>query len=153
HLFGPGLMVLVAANLGVLAAIIVAIYVLCRRAWGAGAALSATSLFIAVFAFSQFDPIGNDNYVTPYAHETTHGMLVCLLLVLALVREGARPGPGISLVAGALLGLAALLKPEILLAAAAITLFGLAARWRRGGLPRPSGALAAWIAGAVFPTF
>jgi len=33
-MLGPGLMVLVAANLAVFAAIVVLLYELCRRAWG-----------------------------------------------------------------------------------------------------------------------
>jgi len=67
--FGPGLMVLVTANLVVFAAILAVIYGLCRRAWGAGPALAASAVFVAVFGFSQFVKTGNYNYATPYAHE------------------------------------------------------------------------------------
>src|ERR1700719_2830974 len=42
-LFGPGLMHLVVANLLVFAAIVTTLYLLLRRAWGAGAALVAST--------------------------------------------------------------------------------------------------------------
>ena len=47
-LFGPGLMVLVTANLTLFAAILAALYLLFRRGWGAGAALAASASFVAV---------------------------------------------------------------------------------------------------------
>jgi hypothetical protein len=85
-MLGPGLMVLVAANLAVFAAIVVLLYELCRRAWGRPAALAGTAVFVSVFGFSQLVGIGNYNFATPYSHETTHGFLVCLVLVAILGR-------------------------------------------------------------------
>lgn len=64
-IFGPGLMVLVAANLTVFAGILTLFYRLCRRAWGAGGAFIACAIFISVFGFSQFVGISNYNYATP----------------------------------------------------------------------------------------
>jgi hypothetical protein len=148
--FGPGLMVLVAANLAVFAAITGVVYFLFRRAWGPGAALASTALFVSVFGFSQFITIGNYNYATPYCHEATHGVLVCLLLVGALDRWVRRPTAARSLVAGGLFGLTTVLKPEIMLAGAAVTLAAVAIRLRGGGRPAGSAA-AAWLAGAVLP--
>lgn len=84
---GPGMMTLVAANLVVFAAIVTVIYFLVRRAWGAWAALASSGVFIAVLGFSRYVYGGNFNYATPYAHATTHGMLVLLLLV-----AGSLPG-------------------------------------------------------------
>ena len=149
--FGPGLMVLVAANLAVFAAILGSIYVLFRRAWGPGAALVAGAVFTAVFGFSQFLGVGNYNYATPYSHEATHGMLVCLLLAIVLVRWVEDPTVGRSAAAGALLGLTAVLKPEAMLAGAAVTGAAAALRWRSGG-PIRAGALAAGAACAALPT-
>lgn len=107
--FGTGLMVLVTANLAVFAAISLVIYHLCRRAWGVGAALASSAVFIAVFGFSQFVGIGNYNYATPYAHETTHGFLICLLLVMILVRWVREATLRRSFCAGGLFGCPALL--------------------------------------------
>jgi len=149
--FGPGIMVLVAANVAVFTAILAMLYYLLRRAWGPYAALAASSIFVAVFGFSQYVGISNYNYATPYSHETTHGLLVCLLLVAALLRWIESPTPLRSAFAGLLFGLSAVLKPEILLAAGATTVTAAAVSWWQGRRPSfPS--LAAWAAGAVLPT-
>ena len=149
--FGPGLMVLVAANLAVFAAILAVIYALFRRAWGAGAALAAAAVFIAVFGFSQFITIGNYNYATPYCHEATHGMLACLLLVAVLSRWVEAATPGRSFLAGGLFGLTAVLKPEIMLAGGVVTSAAVAMRsWQRR--PWSNRATVAWAVGAVLPT-
>ena len=128
RIFGPGLMVLVTANLVIFAAIVTLLYFLVRRAWGAGAALAGGAVFVAVFGFSRFLYVGNFNYATPYAHETTHGMLVLLLLAMALVAWAFRPTIWLSALVGLLFGLTLVLKPEIMLAAAAMT--GVSAVWR-----------------------
>src|SRR5205814_1676063 len=122
RIFGPGIMVLVTANLVVYAAIVGVLYCLCRRAWGAGAALIASAIFVSVFSFSQFIHFGNLNYATPYAHEATHGLLVALLLALVLLRWMERPTPGLSFLAGALFGLTFVLKPEFVLSGGLMTL-------------------------------
>ena len=120
RVFGPGLMVLVAANLAVYAAVIGLIYMLFRRAWGVGAALASCAVFVSVFSFSQFYG-GNHNFAAPYAHEATHGFLVCLLLVLTLSWWLDVPSAARAALAGLLLGLTVVLKPEIMLAAALVT--------------------------------
>jgi hypothetical protein len=149
--FGTGLMVLVTANLAVFAAILMVIYGLCRRAWGVDAALVSSAVFIAVFGFSQFTMYGNYNYATPYAHEATHGFLTCLLLVIVLVRWVEEATPRLSFFAGGLFGLAAVLKPEIMLAAGLITFTAAVVRWRHQKQLRPS-TLFVWAGGAVLPT-
>jgi hypothetical protein len=151
RLFGPGMMVLVAANLAVFAGIVISIYALFRRAWGADAALISSSVFISVFGFAQYVGIGNYNYATPYAHEATHGLLVCLLLVAVLFRWMENPTLLRSSLAGGLFGLTAVLKPEIMLAAGLITFAASAMRWYfRKSVP--FAAVAAWAGCAVLPT-
>jgi hypothetical protein len=118
RLFGPSMMVLVAANLLVFVAIVVLIYSLFRKAWGSLSAFSCSALFIALFGFSDATGLGNYNYATPYSHEATHGFLVCLLLVWTLARWLERPSNWLCLSSGLLIGTAAVLKPEILFAAA-----------------------------------
>ena len=150
-LFGPGLMVLVTANLVVFTAILAVIYRLFRRAWGPGAAWVSAAVFITVFGFSQLVGIGNYNYATPYAHEATHGLLVCLLLVAVLSGWLEAATPRRSFVAGLLFGLSAVLKPEIVLAAGLVTgVAFIGQRWSRRPLGRP--AIGAWLVGAVLPT-
>jgi hypothetical protein len=149
--FGPGLMVLVVANLVVFAAITVGLYLLFRRAWGMAAALVSCAVFIAVFGFSQLDEMGNFNYATPYAHEVTHGLLACLLLTLVLVRWIETPTTLRSLAAGVLFGLTTVLKPEIMFAGGLVLGTAFALRWRQRGTPG-IGALIAGPVGALLPT-
>lgn len=131
---GPGLMVLVGANLLICAGLVTLLYVLVRRGWGALPAFAAAVVFISVFGFSQLVGVSNYNYAAPYAHETTHGLLVSLLLVLALVHwlEDARRRRAFA--AGFLLGLTAVLKPEFMLAGAIVTAAALALATRQQGL-------------------
>ncbi len=149
--FGPGLMVLVAANLAIFAAIVSLFYLLCRRAWGVASALISSAVFISVFGFSQLVWTSNYNYATPYAHETTHGMLVSLLLVWALLRWTENGTPRWSFFAGFCWGLSALLKPEFMLAGGAAALAALFLRTRASGFPGAR-SCAAGLAGAIFPT-
>ena len=94
---------------------------------------------------------GNFNFVTPYSHEATHGFLVCLALVPALGRWMARPGAARAVLPGLLLGLAAVLKAEILLAAAVVTVAAALIGGMRGRSRLAPSALA-WAGGAAFPT-
>ncbi len=151
RIFGASMMVLVVANILVFAAILTVIYLLFRRAWGRVAAFFSAAVFIAVFGFGQYLQIGNYNYAAPYSHEATHGMLVCVLLLLALVRWVECPTLLGSFLAGGLLGLTAVLKPEFLLAGGLITLAALCMRWRHKG-PVPLAAIGCWAAAAVLPT-
>jgi hypothetical protein len=144
---GPGLMHLVSVNLVVFAGILGLIYFLFRRAWGVGAALAASALFVSVFAFAQYNWCGNFDYATPYAHETTHGVLVCLLLVWVLDRWIADPTPRLSFVAGLLAGCACVLKAEIMLAAGLLLLTALVLSYSRSG--RLSPRWLGWMAGGV----
>jgi hypothetical protein len=151
RVFGPSLMVLVAANLVVFTAILSCFYILYRRAWGVVAALSALALFISVFAFSQFTANGNYNYATPYAHEATHGLLVCLLLLIVLCRWVEKATPRLSFLAGILFGLTFLLKPEFMLAGALAIAAARLARHRLGADSPPKMWLALAV-GALLPT-
>jgi len=129
RLFGPGISVLVGANLIVLAGICAMLYFLFRRAWGPIGAWCAMAVFIAVFGFAQLLPVANFNYVLPYSHEATHGMLIVLVLTWALLRWVERPVVPQSLLIGVLLGMTWLIKPEFILAGMAVTVgaFGIRA--------------------------
>src|SRR4051812_29165629 len=134
-IFGPGLMVLVTANLIIFATIVVTFYWIARRAWDAVGAIAGAAVFIAVFGFSQLTRISNYTYAAPYSHETTHGMLVVLLLVAVLLRWLEDPLPRWSLAAGFLFGLAALLKVEFVFAGGLLGVTTLLVRWRYAGRP------------------
>ncbi len=131
--FGPGLTVLVIANLAIATAIVAVAYGVFRRAWGAVGAWTACGLFLSLFAFNQAFYLGNFNYVTPYAHEATHGVLVCLALVALLGRWLEQPTQARTFGAGLCLGLTLVIKPEFILAGGAVVATAVFLRWRAGG--------------------
>jgi hypothetical protein len=152
RIFGPGLMVLVWANLAVFAGIVLALYLFLRRGWRPATALAATAVFILVFGFSRFSTIGSFNFAAPYAHEVTHGMLLVLLLAHVLWGWRHEPRPWHPGLAGLLAGLTLLLKPEFVLTALAATGFaGWERFWSSGGRLRRAEVLA-WLAGMTAPT-
>ena len=114
--FGPGMMVLVTANLVVYGGIVALAYLAFRKAWGRLGAFAALAVFIMVFSFSRLNAIGNYNYATPYANESTHGMLLLLATVFITVRWCHGPSRWLAFFLGLCGGLAAVLKPEFMLA-------------------------------------
>ena len=127
--FGPGMMVLVAANLVIYTFIVALAYAAFRRAWGWLAAFAATAVFICVFSFSHLSAVGNYNYVLPYAQESTHGMLLILatLFVAARWRRGVSPTTAFAL--GLCGGMTAILKPEFMLAGGVVGIAAFALRF------------------------
>ncbi|MDB6020938.1 MAG: 4-amino-4-deoxy-L-arabinose transferase and related glycosyltransferase of family [Pedosphaera sp.] len=143
--FGPGIMVLATANLVFYAVIVVLAYLAFRMAWGRLGAFAALAVFISVFSFSHLLGIGNYNFVTPYAAEATHGMLLVLVTAFVVVRwsrddeAGSRfqvLGSGLgkreklAFWLGLCGGLAAVMKPEFMLACGVLGMAGLVLRWR-----------------------
>lgn len=119
RLFGPGMMVLAWANMALLASVTAALYALLRQSSDRWAAVAACAFMLLVFAFGQMTLIGNYNFVTPYSHELTHGLILSVLGLWILWR-GLRVRSSLRLVAaGALLGLVFLTKPEAFVAGAA----------------------------------
>jgi hypothetical protein len=150
RILGPGLMTLAAANLALFAVIVTLTYLLFRRAWGVGAAMVSSAVFVAVFGFSVFYG-GNYNFVTPYSHEATHGFLVCLILVAVLARWLESPTATCAAAAGFLFGLTAVLKPEIMLSAGLATCAAILLGRMRSRLP-PVTQGCAWAGAAALPT-
>jgi hypothetical protein len=151
RIFGPGLIVLAIANLVIFGAISIIIYILFRRSWGALAAWLSTLVFISVFGFSQFVDAGNYNYAAPYANETTHGMLICLLLCYGLFGWIERPTAARSFSCGLLLGATIVLKPDFIFAALVMTSLAGLTRWRWRGLLEIR-AVSWWAIAALLPT-
>ena len=102
--FGPGMMVLAAANLVVYAAIVSLAWLAFRMAWGSLAAFAALAVFISVFSFSMLNAVGNYNYALPYSNETTHGMLLMLVTAFVMVRWSGQPSRARGIFAGPVRG-------------------------------------------------
>jgi hypothetical protein len=149
--FGPGMMVLVAANLAVYAAIVLLAYLAFRLAWGRLAAFAALAVFISVFSFSILNGVGNYNFATPYTHEATHGFLLMLVTAFVMVRWCRKASRPAAFLLGLCGGLAAVLKPEFMLAAGILGIAALMVRHRQGRRPGAAecGLL---LAGVALPT-
>jgi hypothetical protein len=122
-LFGVSLRALVLANLALVCLLVVVLHALLSRATDRAGATTACIVFVSLFAFTRIDAIGNDNYLTPYSHGVTHGLLLSLCALLAFARRDERRTPAV-LCSGFALGLAALTKAEIFVAAAAALALG-----------------------------
>jgi hypothetical protein len=135
--FGTSFTVLIVANLAVLAGITAVMYRVFRLASDRLTATTACLLFLVVFGFSQYTGVGNFNYVAPYTHEATHGILLTTGLVLLLSRYISSRDRGVCLAAGCCFGLALQTRIDVAVAATAVTGAGLAAAWLTDGDRRP----------------
>lgn len=123
---GPSLDAIMLVNGLILVAIVVALYRLLRLLSDRLTATAATVVFVVGFATLRLLGIGNYTFVTPYAHELTHGTLLLLAMLLGLTRY-LLSGSRAALVAASICaGLACLTKPEVAAAALAGLLIPLA---------------------------
>jgi hypothetical protein len=149
--FGTGMMVLVAANLVIYCLILALAYAAFRIAWGRMGAFVASAVFISVFSFSRLEPMGNFNYVTPYAHECTHGVLLILVTAFIAVWWCLKPSRTSAFFLGLCGGLAAVIKPEFMLAGGIMGMAAWLLRWMYRQRVRV-GEYALILAGLALPT-
>lgn len=151
--FGPGLRVLVIFNLLLLALLTWVLYRLLAAFAGRLAATAGALAMLVLFAFGQYVGIGNYNYVTPYSHGVTHGLLLSLLCLWLAHRYLAGGGIGALVGASLCLGGVFLTKPEALVACLAGLLPAAALMIRRGqhGANRATVALAAVLPAVLVP--
>jgi hypothetical protein len=144
RLFGTSLTVLATANLAILTLLVVALYVVLRRFVDLASAVVGCVTLLVLFGFGHFLPSGNYNFVCPYAHELTHGIVLLAILLGALVGRRSRLRDA---AAGVCLGLLFLGKPETFAAGVLVTLASLLLTGRMSLLAR-----AGWIGlGGVVP--
>ncbi len=128
--FGPSLATILFTNLLILLLTTALLYRLLSIMASSFAATTATIFFLCIFALSAPTRLTNYNFLTPYAHQITHGFLLCLAAIWC-VDWFFRTGRARAIIAGGLLtGLSFLTKPEIFLGCAAAYYLGLiAAIW------------------------
>lgn len=114
---GVSLRTLVLMNSILLALLTGMIWYLWRRMSDAITATAACVVLLTVFSFIQLLPTGNYNFITPYSHEMTHGVILSFAAIVALWRFIDRRQPIKAGIIGVLLGLIFLTKAEIFLAA------------------------------------
>jgi hypothetical protein len=115
-IFGVSFQTLIFANLTITAGLLVLIY---RRFLAAADRLTATMVCLAVvlvFAFQQYVPVGNYNYVTPYCYEIFHGLVLSLIVTMWLSDWVVQQRIIFAPAAGLGSGLVFLTKPDIFLA-------------------------------------
>jgi 4-amino-4-deoxy-L-arabinose transferase-like glycosyltransferase len=122
---GVSLSTIVLVNLALLAVMTALFYALFRRSTDRLTATLSCAVFLCLFGFAHLSMTGNYNFICPYSHDLTHGMLLSALMIFMLARSFERPGRGTISVAGFCLGLSFLTKPEIFLAALPAAIVGL----------------------------
>jgi hypothetical protein len=121
---GVSFLSLAMLNLALAAALAGLLYRHFLRISGTWGAVLAGSTFALLFAASQYVSVANYNYLSPYAHPLTHGVLLSVLLLAILARAiGPEPASGRATwtwpaAAGVVLGLVFLTKLEVFVAAA-----------------------------------
>ena len=146
-------MTLVAANLVILASISALLYTLLAKACDRLTATAAGLVFLGLFGFSQYVSIGNYNFVCPYSHEATHGVLFAIGMVFFLARFALTPSWPTAALAGLSFGLTLLTRSEVALAAAAAAAvgLGLALLCQDSEGRRPGQSVLAFSLGALAP--
>jgi hypothetical protein len=81
-IFGPSFLTLALCNLFLLALLTGMIYNLVNKSCDSVTATITCLTFLGVFAFGHLIPIGNYNFVSPYSHEITHGIILFFIIVL-----------------------------------------------------------------------
>lgn len=125
-LLGISIRSLVISNLFILTLLLLMLYQLFRRIGNRWSATGICLVFLLLFAFAQFTVIGNYNFVTPYTHESTHGLVLGVAAVVCLSQYQRQRKTGWIAAAGLAMGLAFLTKAEVFIGPAAATLVGLA---------------------------
>ena len=151
RIFGPSLHVLFAFNGLVLLCMLCLVHAWCRRLTGRVGALTASLIFLLLFAFARFLPYGNYNWMAPYSHEMTHGLFLSLGSLFCLAFSDSTAKARIVL-AGGLAGLVFLAKCEIFAALAMTMAVLLALRaWTAPSLRNTAGTISLLTAGFVLP--
>jgi dolichyl-phosphate-mannose-protein mannosyltransferase len=133
RLFGDSLLTLALCNQAIFAAMVFGIYHIVRTAADRLTATAAGVTTIFLFGFSQYLDVSNYSFVTPYSHEATHGLALCIALILCLYQQIATGRVMFGWLAGLCFGGVMLTKPDTSLAAIAAVGSGWIGAWILGG--------------------
>jgi hypothetical protein len=114
---GTSLRTLAIANMGLALAMSWLLFGLFRRFAPPAVALAAAALFVLQFSVSHPLPVGNYNFITPYSHELTHGILLTVIAMTLLARFMADGRTWALPAAGFAAGLVFMTKVEVAIAA------------------------------------
>ncbi|MCX5848971.1 MAG: hypothetical protein NTW65_05935 [Deltaproteobacteria bacterium] len=124
YFFGPSLTILIYINLGILACVTAIIYKTMRIFSDRLTAACCAIFFLTVFGFAQYVGIGNYNWITPYTHESTHGVALIAVFIFLWSQLNIKYNR-LTLAASAFCaGLAVLTKADTSMAAIAVAFIG-----------------------------
>jgi hypothetical protein len=123
-IFGTSLQALTTVNLLIVIAATVLIYRLLLRASDHLGATAGCCAALICCALAHRTGIANFNFITPYSHELSHGIVMSLAMIACLVQSARRGSVAWTSIAGLLLGLIFLTKAEVFLAASVTAAFG-----------------------------
>lgn len=115
--FGVGLSTLVTANYVILIMILALIWFIAERSSSYLISFLSCLIFIFLFAFQYYLGVNIFNYIAPYSHESTHGILLSLIMIVCFACALFDERKFWLVLSGITLGLTFLTKPEIFLAA------------------------------------
>lgn len=117
--FGVSFSTLIAANLILTAAMILVVYRNFLAATDIWTATLVGAGIVMVFAFAEYVGTGNYNYIAPYSHEATHGVILSIFAIALLSGWIQKRKIWSAAAAGICTGLVLLTKPDIFIALAA----------------------------------
>jgi hypothetical protein len=115
-LFGISLTTIILCNLTILAGFTLVMYRFFKTVGDRIAATAACLVMLCIFSFSQYGPISNYNFITPYSHEAVHGLVLAIVLIYSLHLFGITRKSWIAGITGCCMGAVWLTKPEIAIA-------------------------------------
>jgi hypothetical protein len=125
RLGGASLQTLFSFNLLVLLTSAALLWSIARRIAGDLSAFVCTAVLIGLCGFLTLGEVGNYNFVAPYSHELTHGLLLALTTMRLLIALLDRPCAWLAMLLGVVSGLTLLTKPEIAIASVGAVMTGL----------------------------
>ncbi|UCC32626.1 MAG: glycosyltransferase family 39 protein [Phycisphaerales bacterium] len=153
RIFGVSVLTLALCNICLLAVLVGLVFHLFNRISGRLAASCACLTLVTVFAFGQLISVGNYNFVCPYSHELTHGLILCTAAITCLSSYHRRCRLLWMVGAGLALGLTFLTKVEVFLPGSLAVAVGLSLIiWIERPGPRTTvKLLTAFVASALVP--
>lgn len=153
-IFGPGLMKLAFFNIFLIAVLTYIIYNLFLRLTNNLVAVINSAVFLSIFAFGQYVSTANYNYVCPYSHELTHGILLSFFSILLFIIYINKRVLSVLFFIGINLGLIFLTKLEVFFAASSSLISGLALFMALSKMPKTEiiRTLFVFFSGFILPT-
>lgn len=115
RVFGVSYTVLCVADLVLLAIFIYTLYQLISKTSSALTAFACCGVVLSLFSFSQYDEFGSWNFISPYAHEASHGIILSVIAMYQFARYVTARRKFHVFLSGLCAGLIFLMKTEIFL--------------------------------------